>query len=228
MNHFPKALLALSLVWIAACGDNSELNLRSMAGGGSQESQDAGKAALVKGGNGAPGGQHFQLNIIGVPKNKSASMTSGNRIFLPLEGRAKVLLSEGPFAVIDANGTDGSAAFQLPAPDADGDGVTTYSVYARPVGKPGGSIKATTCATNPTTGEEVCSLETMVQTRSKGKSTFSNVSSQLLSISADIDGDGDLDRVPLFDSRLENFLWNFDNAGLKVLQLRFIEVPSTL
>lgn len=227
MSYLSRAVLTFSLTFIAACGDDAE-NLRNLASGHAQRSADnKEQAALVKGGNGAPSGQHFQLNIIGVPKNKTATMTSGNRIFLPLEGRAKVLLSEGPFSVIDANGTDGSAAFQLPAPDADGDGVTSYSVYARPVGKPGGTIKANTCATNPATGEEICSLETMVQTRSKGKSTFSNVSSELLSISADIDGDGDLDRVPLFDSRLENFLWSFDNAGLKILQLRFIEVPTT-
>jgi hypothetical protein len=162
-----------------------------------------------------------------VPKSKTATITTGNRIFLPLEGKTRINLSQGDFAVLDGNGTDGTAAFQLPAPDADGDGVTSYSVYARALGKPGGSVKAMTCAKDPVSGEEICSLETMVQLRTKGKSTFTNVSNQLLSISADIDGDGTIERVPLFDSRLQDFAWNFDNAGLKVLQLRFIEVPTT-
>src|SRR5262245_17474130 len=76
-------------------------------------------------GNGAPSGTHFNLNIIGVPKGKSADLSTndGRRIFMPLEGRARINLAEGAdFAVLDANGTDGSAAFQLPNPDPDGDG----------------------------------------------------------------------------------------------------------
>ena len=44
----------------------------------------------------------------------------------------------------------------------------------------------------------------------------------------ELDGDSTLERVLLFDSRLQSYLWNFDNAGLKILQLRFIEVPSKL
>ena len=88
-------------------------------------------------GNGAPVGDHYNLNIIGVPKNKTADMSSslGRRIFVPLAGKTKILLSEGDFQVLDANGTDGSASFQLPSPDADGDGITSYSVFARALGK---------------------------------------------------------------------------------------------
>src|SRR5688572_24983945 len=65
-------------------------------------------------GNGAPSGAHYTLNIIGVPKNKSAPLTGnkGSRIFVPLSGSTKINLKEGTFQVLDANGTDGSAAFQ--------------------------------------------------------------------------------------------------------------------
>jgi hypothetical protein len=180
-------------------------------------------------GNGAPSGAHFTLNIIGVPKGKSADLTgnSGHRIFAPLEGSTKILLSEGDFQVLDANGTDGSAAFQLPAPDPDGDGTTSYSVFARALGKPGGSSKTTTCATDPTTGEVFCSVESLLLVRSKGKSTFTNVSRELLSVSADIDGDGTVERVPLFGDGLVDFFWQYDNSGLKLAQLRFVELPTT-
>src|SRR3989344_3290396 len=91
-------------------------------------------------GNGAPSGAHYTLNLIGVPKNKTADMTgdNGRRIFMPLWGNAKILLSAGDFQVLDANGTDGSASFQLPNPDENGDGTTSYSVYVRALGKPGG------------------------------------------------------------------------------------------
>jgi hypothetical protein len=224
VRSFREFLLTVSFASVVtACGQATQ-GERSHVSGQVLENQQQAELA----GNGAPSGKHFNLNLIGVPKDKSASISTGNRIFLPLEGQAKINLSEGPFAVLDANGTDGIAAFQLPAPDPDGDGVTSYSVYARALGKPVGSIRANTCAKDPKTGEEICSLETMVQVRQKGKSSFRNVSSELLSISADIDGDGRIDRVSLFDSRLQDYFWSFDNAGLKVLQLRFIEVPSTL
>ncbi|HET9241755.1 MAG TPA: hypothetical protein VFO10_31090 [Oligoflexus sp.] len=221
--HFSIACFVAFALTMSGCGTD-DMNLRSLGLG--KKSSRAGVDAAALAGNGAPSGKHFSLNLIGVPKNKTATITSGNRIFLPLEGTAKVNLSQGDFMVLDANGTDGVAAFRLPAPDADGDGVTSYSVYARALGKPNGSIKANTCATDVVSGELVCSLETLVQIRTKGKSSFSNVSRELLSISADIDGDGTVERVPLFDSRLQDYFWGFDNQGLKLLQLRFVEVPT--
>ena len=181
-------------------------------------------------GNDAPSGAHYNLNIIGVSKDKTADMTgnNGHRIFVPLTGNAKIMLTEGEFGVLDANGTDGTASFSLPNPDPENDGITTYSVYARAVGKPGGSSTMTTCATDPITGEEVCSLEALVSVRTTGKPTFKNVSKELLYIYADIDGDGITERYPLFDDRLEDYFWNYDNNGLKVLQLRFYEISTNV
>lgn len=179
-------------------------------------------------GNGAPSGSHYTLNIIGVPKGKTADMTgsSGHRIFVPLEGRAKIELARGEFQVLDGNATDGPARFQLPAPDEDGDGVTTYSVYARALGTPGGSAAMTTCATDPTTGEEVCSTESMVAVRATGRSRFSDVSRDLLFVYADLDGDGVDERYGLFDDALQDYFWQYDNQGLKLLQLRFYDEAS--
>ena len=181
-------------------------------------------------GNGAPSGAHFNLNIIGVANPKSGNLTggSGHRIFVPLTGSTKILLAQGSFGVLDANGTDGSAKFQLPNPDPENDGVTTYSVYARALGKPGGSSKTTTCATDPTSGETYCSVESMVMVREGGKSSFSNVSKQLLYVYADLDGDGTVERMPLFDDRLQDYFWQYDNNGLRILQLRFYEQPTNV
>ena len=179
-------------------------------------------------GNGAPSGAHYNLNIIGVPKGKSASMTGnmGHRIFVPLNGKTKILLSEGDFQVLDANGTDGSASFQLPSPDADGDGITSYSVFACALGKPGGSARIVTCATDPLTMEEVCSTLNYVAVRESGKSRFTNVSNELLFLYADLDGDGTDERYSLIDDRLQDYFWEYDNTGLKVLQLRFYEIAT--
>jgi hypothetical protein len=130
--------------------------------------------------------------------------------------------------VLDANGTDGEAAFQLPNPDPDGDGTTVYSVFARALGKPGGKSFTTTCATDPSDGSLVCSVITLELERSKGKSTFENVSKFLLYIYADINGDGDLERVPLFDDSLAGYFWDYDNQGLKLAQLRFYDCATTV
>jgi hypothetical protein len=179
-------------------------------------------------GNGAPSGAHFNLNLIGVAKEKSPELSGGDgrRIFVPLEGSSRILLTEGEFAVLDANGTDGTASFQLPSPDADADGVTSYSVFVRALGKPGGSSSLTSCATDVTTGEEVCSVGSAVLVRESGKSRFTNFSRELLFVSADLDGDGDVDRVPLFGDQLQDFFWQVDNNGLRLAQMRFYEIPT--
>jgi hypothetical protein len=178
--------------------------------------------------NGSPKGAHFTLNMIGVSNPKDISTGGGSVIFVPLNGRAQANLSEGSFAVIDKNCTDGSCQFQLPNPDPDGDGVTSYSVFARALGKPGGSSTSTTCATDVASGELFCSVFASVQTRTKGKQTFTNVSRELLFVFADVGGDGTLERFGLFDDRLENFFWQYDNNGLKLLQYRFFEIPTNV
>jgi hypothetical protein len=185
-------------------------------------------AVPVSSDNGAPSGPHYNLNIIGVPRAKSADMVgnNGHRIFVLLSGKTKIGLYEGPFAVLDANGTDGKAAFQLPSPDPDNDGVTAYSVWARALGKPGGSSTTTTCAIDPVSGDVYCSAYSMVLVRSKGKSKFTNVSRELLYIYVDLDGDGTVERYPLFDDALQDYFWDYDNRGLKLAQLRFYEIPT--
>ena len=196
--------------------------------------------ALAGVGNNAPSGKHYNLNIIGVPKDKTADMTgnNGHRIFVKLYGKSKIMLSEAPagedFQVLDANGTNGSAWFQLPDPDPTNSGTSWYSVWARPVGKPGGSANMTTCATDNSTGVpvEVCSTESYLpvrETPSKGKMKFEDVSKYLLYIYVDLDGNGKTERYPIFDEALQDYFWSYNNNGLKVLQLRFYpEVPSTV
>ncbi|MFZ5891289.1 MAG: hypothetical protein ACOY0T_09585 [Myxococcota bacterium] len=204
------------------------MSLAAVACGASPDGEPESIQAIT--GNGAPNGAHYNLNIIGVDNAKKADMTgnNGGRIFVPLSGSAKINLSEGSFQVLDANGTDGTAAFQLPSPDPDNDGTTTYSVFARALGKPGGSSRTTTCATDPTTGELWCSVYSSVLVRNSGKSRFENVSRELLYVYADIDGDGTAERYPLFSTALQDYYWQYDNQGLRLAQLRFYEVSTTV
>lgn len=186
------------------------------------------EATLSRANNGAPNGAHYNLNIIGVPKGKTADMTGseGHRIFVPLSGKCSISLKEGVFQVLDGNCTDGKANFQLPNPDVENTGTTTYSVWARALGKPGGSSKTTTCAFDEL-GQEWCSTEQLISIRNTGKSTFSDVSKYLLYIYVDLDGNGTAERYNIFNDALQDYSWSYDNNGLKLLQLRFYQVSST-
>jgi hypothetical protein len=198
--------------------------------------------AFAGGGNGAPSGPHYNLNIIGVPKNKTALMKDdgltgqyGHAIFVKEDGQSKISLIQGPvFQVLDKNGTDGDgAAFQLPAPDPDGNGTTDYSVFARALGKPTGSAIVTTCGIDlidpiDPNGDLICSIISLTLNAESRPAKFTNVSKYLLYIYADVDGDTDVDRVPLFGTDLQDFFWNWDNNGLKLAQLRFYQCSTTV
>ncbi len=195
-------------------------------------------------GNGAPSGPHYNLNIIGHSRCSGDDLKGTNRHVIQvmlrggqtagdlngtspvsLDKRNKIFLSEstdGSFQVMDGNACDGDGArFKLPAPGA-------YEIYARALGQPGGGATMTTCATaagpDETFGtnddEIVCSTENVVLVRGTGKSTFTNVTTQLTTIYADIDGDSDMERVNLFDEDLRDYFWNYDNRGLRLAQLR--------
>ena len=175
-------------------------------------------------GNGFPSGAHYNLNLIGTgDKNADMKGNKGHRIFVPLNGNAKIYLQEGDFRVIDANGTDGDGAkFQLPAADADCDGYSDYSVYVRELGAPGGSAVMTTCLEDEF-GEVYCSSESVELVRRKGKSTARNVSKELLTV---LIYDEDRDRwirTPLFGDDSYGYLWDYDNNGLRLAQLRFYD-----
>jgi len=178
--------------------------------------------------NGAVNGNCYNLQVIGV-KTKTADLTDSNRhsLFVPISAKTKILLKEGAFQVIDGNGTDGSATFALPNPDPTNSGTTQYSVFARMVGKPGSAVNMSTCATDAT-GALYCSQDIMSMTRIAGTSKFLNVSQQLLYIYADINGDSIIDRVPLFDSRLQDYFWSVDSLGRIHIQLKFCPVSTTV
>ena len=221
-------------------------------------------------GNVAPSGAHYNLNIIGVSNPKTADMTdsSGHVIFVPLNGKAKIELMEAPegesFQVLDANGTDGPAVFQLPAPGLDPyilsaldpssiDINTDYSVFVRPLGKPGGWTTITTCAelkeaefveflskqglslVSMMDDNSIVSIEQVGQDitlRTKGKSSFTNVTAELLTILFEVnvtDGNTEFTEyvsVPIFSDFIQGEYWDYDNQGLKLLQVRFYPIGT--
>ncbi len=177
-------------------------------------------------GNGAPSGPHFNLNLIGA-KTTNCPQTEGsggNVIFVALFGTSKIELIQGTsFEVLDNNACiDNVAQFQLPPTNTTG-GAPAYTVWARVVGKPGGSGTLTTCATNSTSLETVCSLNQVITMRTKGHQKFINVTTQLTTLCF-INSLGQTQCVNIFDPAFQGFFWSYDNQGQKVLQLRFYPV----
>ena len=224
-------------------------------------------------GNGSPRAKKlYSMNIIGVKNPITTEMvrTNAHVIFVLLDGTSKINLSEGrDFRVLDKNGTDkDGASFQLPKPGFDpylvgGDlnGVDTtsdYSIFVRPLGKPGGYATITTCAdlvADPNIMEFLsgkfrsvlnragfdggyASVEQVGQDitlRRKGRSRFQDVTAELLSIVFKVEvelADGSVIieyvRVPIFDDRIENEYWEYVNNELKLLQVRFYAVGTDI
>jgi hypothetical protein len=263
-----KKLLCLSLlVGLGACADEPT----------SPDAPDLDLLRTAQVATGAPQGAHdYQLLIIGHPNEINDNTDNdwggnGHRIHVPLNDKTKIMLFEGDFAVLDANATDGEGAFQLPAPGLDAyivgdpggaDVESDYSVFIRPLGKPGGWAIITTCADlldstfggllgghdrnvlNRMEGTAYCSIEQVgnklendLRTfRQTGKSTWSNVTAELTTIVFEVevlDASGNvidtfLVRVPIFHDALENEYWEYDNKGLRLLQIRFYDCSTNV
>jgi hypothetical protein len=223
-------------------------------------------------------GKHYNLNIIGVRNPKKADMDSdtgtGGVVFVNLSGKSKIGLIKNTdagldaddYAVLDKNGTDGDGALvALPDPGldpyivgdkGDADTMSDYSVFVRPLGKPLGWAKITTCAeivdselldfldkdAVEVLNDEaffggVASIESVGQDitfRNKGKTSITNVTAELLTIVlkvAILDEFGEVIetiyvRVPIFDDILQGEYWEYDNTGLKLLQVRFYPMET--
>lgn len=119
-------------------------------------------SVMAQNANPCPGDKAYQVNIIGVPKDKTADMTgnNGHRIFVPLNSGEDVdrkvhiymtgdtdgisqngLQCGDSFRVLDANATDDNEATLLVPcePIEVGDPGICFDVFATGLGKPGGS-----------------------------------------------------------------------------------------
>lgn len=153
-------------------------------------------------GNDGMTGKHWQVNLIGVSRDKAADMTDSHRrsIFVPLETysgeverQIKIKYVPGPdFQVLDGNATDdGEAIIQVPYEycedyDAGCTDLLAYDVYAIALGKPNGSALVTAeCEytadvvdPNGTEGlecEDTLLMGSFDITRTKGKPTVKDI-----------------------------------------------------
>ena len=202
----------------------------------------------------SPGGKNNQLSKGGNnDQNHIYLCNSTNGENDVVDARCDVWRASNPdqFGVIDANATDGDGAILgIPDPCADADPLTpctpSYSVWAR-VHSPTGSATLTTCADETGAGfdgtDDVwCGSNGITLYGSKGGSKKAvDITNNLLHMTITVDGvvnpqlasclgistttSTTLD-VFLFDRCFENYFWNYDNNGLKNLELRFYRAPA--
>lgn len=120
--------------------------------------------------NGAPSGAHFNLNIISVQHEKDMVDSYGGRVIFVLQDDvAEITMrktNEFKFMVLDKDGTDGEAMFQIPVPGTEvldevviddlgntelvptGYVIDEYLLYARPLGKPSDTIEELSASLN--------------------------------------------------------------------------------
>ncbi|MDD1696464.1 MAG: hypothetical protein LUQ54_06165 [Methanoregula sp.] len=181
-------------------------------------------------------GQHFTLNLIGSKdKTSMPDNLGGHTIFVTLDRSGEkatttILLKEGDFAVLDKNGADGQASFQLPYPFTaidedgilDGNEVACYEIYARAL-SPKGYANMYTCTEDVDAdygfGTYCDTGNTVVLKRPDGNGVgkFQRVTSQLTTLE-NVPGVGD---IPIFADTEDTYWWTYDNYGLKHAQLRF-------
>ena len=175
------------------------------------------------------------LNFSDPDANNTLGDNLGN--YATLDKKNKIFLAPGTdFQVTDGNACDGNGArFTLPA-----DIATAWTIWVRELGKPGGTGDIALCGVDDSgtpvdtaDDEVVCSTDQVLLMRNKGKSTFRNVTRQLTTIDYQIlagyDGiDNPIyvqDSATLFDADFYQYLWDYDNNGLRLIQLRFYPAP---
>jgi sorbitol-specific phosphotransferase system component IIA len=205
----------------------------------------------VSAGNGIDlNGPHYNLNLIGMKntKNMPTELDNGHVIFVKMgkneEVATRIYLSEGPEQVIDKDGTDGVARFQLPQPYPDGFDVngtdpdmlkcfSSYQVYVRVLGTPGGHGNITTgvCNSTGTADAPICnesagnvwmSTESVPLSSHGNDGKFVQVTRELTTV---VIGDT---RYGLFSDNIygDLYFWELFNDGMKLVQLRFYPTPE--
>ncbi len=148
-----------------------------------------------------------------------------------------ILLTPGPdFEVLDGNACSDvdskskSAAAELQLPT---DVSTTFVVFVRLVGAPNTGIGVTTCAvddqgtTTETDDVVVCSSAVLIKLRFKGDvPKFTDETAKLLTLTVDFGLGGGPEVVSLFDSRLEDYFWQWNTKGKAHAQLVFIPIAN--
>lgn len=214
--------------------------------------------ALAQNNNPCPGEKEYQVNLIGVPKNKNPDMTNNNgrRIFVPLNGVTKIYMTGDTsplaglqcgdsFQVTDANATDGIGRLVVPCTNVNAESTdpgVCFDVYATPLGTPGGRAEVdVVCTFDDTVVGDL--VEGSCEDVPLGSFDFDLVRNNGQPVQKDItnfmrasgcfdtdqsgtcdQGEKTFNNIWIFNlEALQEYFWEYDNAGLRVTMLRFCE-----
>jgi uncharacterized lipoprotein NlpE involved in copper resistance len=177
-------------------------------------------------------GQHYNLNIIGAKNVGSVGDSNGHTMFVKMDGHTKIMMTQaadGQFVVTDRNGLDGSASFNI-APGH-------YNIYATALGKPNGKVNISAYGnfTDAVDGSTLIPLGYVDIARTKGSPTALNINKLFyVDVSLCTAADAGVctetasySETWVFDiPELIEYYWDYDNTGLKLLQVRLY--PCTL
>ena len=193
----------------------------------------------------SPGGKNNQLALSKINHIYLCNSTNGENDIASPKCDNYWQTNFNQFGVLDANATDANGAIlALPDPCADADPTTActpgYKIYARAHGKPGGNATITTCADETGLGfdgtDDIWCGSNGINMVAKGGQKATEITDNLLRLTITVDettdpglaaclGDNqvgpEVETVYLFDNCLENYFWNYDNNGLKLLEVRF-------
>ena len=182
-------------------------------------------------GNSIPvNGAHYNLNIIGAKNVGDIGDSKGHTLFVKLNGKTKITMTqdpEGEFKVVDRDGLDGSAEFNI-APGH-------YNVYATALGKPNGKAKIDAYGEfeDAVDGSTLVLLGYVNISRSKGKPQSVNINNLFyvdVAICTAVDANGLCTEQTVYTDywvfdipELLEYYWEYNNDSLKLLQVRFYE-----
>lgn len=175
-------------------------------------------------------GKHYNLNIIGAKNVGDVGDSNGHTLFVKLNGKTKIVMTqdpEGEFRVTDRNGLDGRAEFNI-APGH-------YNIYAAALGTPGGKVDINAY------GEFEDAVETTKLlwlgyvdiSRTQGKPQSENINELFyvdVTLCIAVDAYGNCIEEVVYEDywvfdieELLEYYWDYNNQGLKLLQVRFYE-----
>jgi hypothetical protein len=179
-------------------------------------------------GNDMPSGPHYNLNIIGSKYEKDVGQSMGHTLFVKLNGKTRIYMTQatdGQFVVVDRDGTDGAAEFNI-APGH-------YDVYARALGKPGGQVHIESWGEfEDDEAVKLFKLGEVDLSREKKKPVTVNINNLFyvtVTLCVDYDEVGGVcneyvtyTNEWVFDiAELLEYYWEYYNSELKLLQVRF-------
>ena len=190
-----------------------------------------------KTGNDTPRGYSYNLQVIALNHTKGWSYDpleqhdNGQRIFVLMNRdytsvKTQIHLVPGDsFAVIDPDGTDGHATIQVMDPydndyiGSDPLGAYNYEIYVRALGKKNDNRYADiTLNAESSLYPGIWYLGETVTIEPSPKGTGSKFKKETVKLTTfSVDGTP----YHLFDDGYENFFWDYDNHGLRHLQMRF-------